>query len=398
VLLVAQMLSTLGRWMQLLGAQWLMVDRAPALVALVTTATSLPVMVFALLGGAWADTFDRRRMMVLTQGGLTVTAAVLAVAALEGRTAAWLVLLLMFLMGTGQALNIPPWQSVAAEVVPPKEMVQAATLTVVSSNIARAVGPALGGAAVILTGIGGVFVLSAACFGLALLFTARSGAVRRPERSGERLFEALWAAARYVGRSTTTQRILLWTCIFVPTNAGLWALLPSVAKNRLGLDAAGYGLLLAMVGAGALVGAVAMPVVKRWWSANLLFAISIGTIGVTTIAATVLPNAWLAGALLLPLGAAYIAVIALLNATLQLLLPPWVRARGLAVFLVAFFATMAAGSAAWGLVANQVGASVAVAISGASLLAFVPLLRWLRFPEPRIAGDAELAGGAASVT
>lgn len=396
-LLAAQLVATIGRWTQLLAAQWLMVDKAPALVALVTTATSLPVMVFALIGGAWADVFDRRRILVLTQGGLTATAAALAVLALSGRAEPWLVLLLMFLMGTGMSLNTPAWQSVASEVVPRDDMVQAATLTAVSANIGRAVGPALGGAAVILTGVGGAFALAAASYGLAVVLTARAGPVRRSDRTRERLTAALWAAARYARSSTTTRRVLLWTGIFVPTNAGLWALLPSVAKGQLHLDAAGYGLLLGMVGAGALVGAVAMPLAKRWWSTNRLFAIAIVTIGVTTIVVTALPSPLLVGALLIPLGAAYIAVIALLNATLQLMLPAWVRARGLAIFLVTFFATMAAGSAAWGLVANRLGASVAVAISGASLLLFAPLLRWAPFPQTRIAEDAELAADVAPV-
>lgn len=391
-LLSAQLVAILGRWMQLLGAQWFFIDEDPSMVALVSTALFLPNVIFAPLAGAVADMTDRRRMVVLTQAGLFVTALVIAALSLLDLTTSWLMLALMFVMGTGIAVNMPPWQSVQSDVVPREHLVQAATLTAVGANVGRAVGPALGGAMVALTGVGGVFAVAAATYGVAFTLTSRVREVPQSQRLRERLGEALRAGSRYTRHSATTRRILLWTFVFVSINSALWALLPTIADRQLDLNAAGYGLLLGAVGAGALVGALLMPAAKQRWSADRVFTLSILAIGASTVGVTLMGSPWLAGLLLLPVGAAYIAVIALLNATLQLMLPSWVRARGLAIYSVVFHAAIGGGSAAWGFLADGIGADTTVAVSGASLLAFVPVSRWLVFPATRIVEDAPLTG------
>lgn len=392
-LLTAQLIAILARWMQLLGGQWFFIDEAPSMVALVSTALSLPTVLFAPIAGAFADMTDRRRMVILTQGCLFVTATAIAVLSIAGLVTSWMMLLLMFLMGTGLAVNMPPWQSLQSEVVPKEQLVQAATLTAVGANIGRAVGPAIGGVVVGLSGVGGVFAVAAVTYGMAFSFTARMGPAPVHDRQRERLGEALKAGNRYVRFSGTTRRILLWTCIFIPVNSALWALLPALANRRLGLNATGYGLLLGAVGAGALVGALAMPSVKTRLSSASLFTLSILTVGLATVGVTVADNAWVVGMLLLPVGAAYIAVIALFNATLQLFLPAWVRARGLAIYTVVFHGAMSIGAAAWGFVADGVGTGTAVAISGASLLAFVPVSGWLRFPATSAVPDDQPVTG-----
>lgn len=391
-LLTAQLIAILARWMQLLGGQWFFIDEKPSMVALVSTALSLPTVLFAPLAGAFADQTDRRRMVVFTQGCLFATATAIAVLSIAGLVTSWMMLLLFFVMGTGLAVNMPPWQSLQSEVVPKEHLVQAATLTAVGANVGRAVGPAIGGVAVGIAGVGGVFAISAATYGAAFGLTTRVGPVPAHQRRPERLGQALRAGSRYVRFSGTTRRILLWTCIFIPVNSALWALLPAVANGRLGLNAAGYGLLLGAVGAGALAGAVVMPAAKARMSSASLFTASILTVGVTTLAITALRNPWLVGLLLLPVGAAYIAVVALFNATLQLLLPAWVRARGLAIYTVVFHGALSVGSAAWGFVADGLGTGAAVAISGAVLLAAVPLSMFLRFPAAEIISDHSFTG------
>lgn len=391
-LLAAQLIAILARWMQLLGGQWFFIDEKPSMVALVSTALSLPTVLFAPLAGAVADQTDRRRMVVFTQGCLFVTATAMAVLSIAGLVTSWMMLLLFFVMGTGLAVNMPPWASLQSEVVPKEHLVQAATLTAVGANVGRAVGPAIGGLAVGAAGVGGVFAISAATYGAAFGLTTRVGPVPVQERRPEPLRQALRAGSRYVRFSGTTRRILLWTCIFIPINSALWALLPAVANGRLGLNAAGYGLLLGAVGAGALAGAIAMPAVKARLSSAALFTVSVLTVGVATLGITALRNPWLVGVLLLPVGAAYIAVIALFNATLQLLLPAWVRGRGLAIYTVVFHGAMSVGSAAWGFVADGLGSGTAVAISGATLLAFVPLTMFLRFPAADVISDHSFTG------
>jgi MFS family permease len=392
IILTAQLIGILGRWMQSLSAQWSLVHTSPALVALVPTAMSVPVVLFALIAGAWADMVDRRRMLILTQAALALTAGSMAMLWFAGFDSAWIVLSLMFMIGTWTAANIPPFQSAASEIVPKEHVVQAATLTAVGANVGRAIGPALAGAVVMAAGIGGGFALAAATYALAWAYTVRVGPLGHQRRSTERFGEAIRAGNRFVRHSTSTQHVLLLTVVFVALNSAAWALLPSYAEGRLGLGASGYGFLLGAVGAGALLGALLMPGLMISWSRNRLFAVGVVLAAAATVGVTFVGDAWMAGLLLVPFGVGYIIVIALTNGTLQLTLPLWVRARGLAFYLVAFHIALAGGSAAWGLAADSVGVRKSIAISGLLLLAVVPMFRWVKVPEGIAEDPADVAG------
>jgi MFS family permease len=390
VLFVSQLIGLFGRWMHLVSAQWFLVGESAAMVALVPTAMSIPLVLFSILAGAWADMSDRRRMLLMTQAGLTVTAGLLAVLMFTSVATPWVVLALVFAMGVWTALNIPPFQSLQADSVPRDQLVQAATLIAVGANIGRAVGPALAGVAIVAAGVGGGFVFAAAAYALSWYFTLRISSGRKREPSKERLGAALRSGGQFVRESTSVKQLLFWTVVFVSANAAIWALLPKIAVTRLDLGASGYGLLLGSVGFGAVLGAFAMPAARQRMSSTQMFGAGIVVIGLATIGVTVIPNAWVVGALLVPLGAAYISVIAQTNGTLNLVLPDWVRARGLAFFVVTFHVALGAASALWGLIANGIGATLTVAISGALLLAFAPLLRWIGIPAAAAAAEIEL--------
>jgi MFS family permease len=378
--------------MQSLSAQWSLVHQSPALVALVPTAMSLPVVLFAVVAGAWADMVDRRQMLLITQAGLALTAAGMAVLWFLGVGSAWVVLGVTFLIGTWTAANIPPFQSAVSEIVPKEHVVQAATLTAVGANIGRAIGPAIAGAAVVAAGIGGGYTLAAVTYAIAWAYMLRVGPLGHRRPSSERLGEAVRAGNRFVRHSVSTQHVLLWTVVFVSLNSAVWALLPSYAEGRLGLGASGYGFLLGAVGAGALIGALVMPEVLRTWTRNRVFAGGVVLTAVSTVGVTLAGTAWLAGLVLVPFGIGYIIVIALTNGTLQLTLPLWVRARGLAFYLVAFHLAMAGGSAAWGLTTNSLGVRTTIGVSGLILLATVPLFRWVKVPEGVAEDPAEITG------
>lgn len=391
VLFVSQLIGIFGRWMHLVSAQWFLVDESAAMVALVPTAMSIPLVLFTIVAGAWADMSDRRRMLVLTQAGLAITACALALLLFTSLATPWVVLALVFAMGTWTALNIPPFQSLQAESVPKEQLVQAATLIAVGANIGRAVGPALAGAAIVAAGVGGGFALAAVAYALSWFFAMRVRGLRGRIESTERLGEAMRIGSRFVRRSKSVKQLLFWTVVFVSANAAIWALLPKIAATRLGLGASGYGLLLAAVGVGAVLGALAMPAMRQRWSSTQMFAGGLVVIGSATIGAAAVPSAWMAGPLLVPLGGAYISVIAQTNGTLNLVLPDWVRARGLAFFVVTFHVALGAASALWGLVATAIGPSLAVGVSGGMLLASVPLLRTIGVPAATVADDTEFA-------
>ncbi|MFD4511129.1 MFS transporter [Streptomyces sp. NPDC058457] len=377
---IAQLVSNIGSWMQTVGAQWLLVGDSAALVTLVQTASSLPVVLLALPSGVIADRFDRRAVLVTAQFAMLAVSGVLAVLAFLDALSPTALLLLTFLLGCGTALMGPAWQAIQPELVERERLGQAAALGAVNMNLARAVGPALGGAVVAAAGAGWVFAFNAASYlGIAavLLLWRRPAAAAAPPAGNEGLLAALYAGRRYVWNAPGVRRILLRTLLFIPGGAALWALLPLTASRSLGLGSGGYGLLLGAVGIGAVGGAFLLPRAHRLLGAN-------GTLGVGALVfAAVLAvlatvhAPWLVALALLPAGLAWIAVLSTLNAAVQTRLPGWVRARGLAVYLLVFQGGQALAAPLWGAVADWLGLSACLLIAGAAmLLSAATVRRW----------------------
>ncbi|MDQ1714089.1 MAG: hypothetical protein QOC60_34 [Frankiaceae bacterium] len=377
---IAGLVSNIGTWMQTVGAQWLLIGRpnSAALVALVQTASTLPVLLLALPAGVLADVFERRRLLIAFQAFQFAVGVGLTVLTIVGQMPPALLLSFTFLLGCGQALWVPAFQSYIPELVPRGLLPSAAALGGVSINLARAIGPAVAGVLVARTGVGFVFAVNAATF---LAFTvvlvfARSPAALRPA-DPERFLPALRAGSRYVRHSLVVRRMLLRSALFVFPGTAMWALLPLIASDRLGMDAGGYGLLLGSVGLGAVGGAVVMPRLRARLSSTQLLALGSVVYGVSLVVLATVDNSWLVGLALLPTGTAWIAVLSSLNASLQVFLPHWVRGRGLSIYQVVLFGGQAVGAVVWGQVAQHAGlqtsflAAAAVMIGGA-----LTLFRW----------------------
>ncbi|MEU6389375.1 MFS transporter [Streptomyces sp. NPDC046939] len=368
---IAQLVSNTGSWMQTVGAQWLLVGHSAATVTLVQTVSSLPVVLLALPSGVLADRFDRRKVLLVSQATMLTVATVLTVLAFQGALDPTRLLALTFLLGCGTAPMGPAWQAIQPELVAREQLGQAAALGAVNMNLARAVGPALGGAVVAAAGPGWVFAFNALSYLaiMAVLLTwHRTGTAQAPAAHREGLLAAAQAGRRYVWHAPGIRRILLRTALFIPGGAALWSLLPLVASRSLLLGSGGYGLLLGVVGVGAVGGAFALPAIRRRLSANATLAV--GTVifaaVLVVLATTQLP--WLAATVLLPAGLAWISVLSTLNAAIQQRLPGWVRARGLAAYLVVFQGGQALTAPVWGVLADRLGLSASLVI-GAVLLA-----------------------------
>ncbi|MGW0998800.1 MFS transporter [Streptomyces sp. NPDC002523] len=376
---IAQLVSNIGSWMQTVGAQWLLVGDSAALVTLVQTASSLPVVLLALPSGVVADRFDRRSVLLTAQFAMLAVSSVLAVLAFMDVLTPVVLLVLTFLLGCGTALMGPAWQAIQPELVERRRLGQAAALGAVNMNLARAVGPALGGAVVAAAGAGWVFAFNAASYlGIAaVLVLWRRPETVSPGAGNERLLAALQAGRRYVWNAPGVRRVLLRTLLFIPGGAALWALLPLSASRSLGLGSGGYGLLLAAVGVGAVAGAFALPRIRRVLGANgTLAAGAVMFAGVLAVLATVRVP-WLVTVALLPAGLAWIAVLSTLNAAVQTRLPGWVRARGLAVYLLVFQGGQALAAPLWGAVADWFGLSTCLLIAGVvMLLSAASVRRW----------------------
>ncbi|RDI67297.1 MFS transporter [Nocardia pseudobrasiliensis] len=360
---IAQLVSNLGTWMQTVGAQWLLVDEpgAATWVSLVQTATTLPVMLLSIPSGVLADLLDRRRLLIGAQAAMAVCAALLTAVTASGRITPLLLLTLLFLLGIGQAMTAPAWQAIQPELVPRNEIPAAAALGSMSQNVGRAVGPAIAGVLVSLVGPTLVFAVNAVSFlgvvGVLILWRRPSDDQDLP---AERPIAALQAGLRFIRASPAVRRVLLRSILFIGPASALWALLPVIAHGRLGLSSSGYGLLLGALGVGAVVGATQLGRLRRALSPTRLLALAAVLFGVATLAAAAVPIAAIVLVALVFGGFSWLVALSTMNSIMQLLLPGWVRARGLSVYQLVFMGGQAVGSLVWGVVAGAYGTTAAL--------------------------------------
>jgi MFS family permease len=380
-LFIAQLTSNVGTWMQTVDAQWLMgsLSRNPLYVALIQTATALPVFLVGFPAGALGDIFDRRRILLTSQTFMLAAAAFLAALTFAGDVTPWLLLALTFAVGLGRALTAPSWQAIQPQLVGRALIPQAAALNSANMNVARAVGPAIGGVIVAAAGAGWVFALNAVSFlaVLAVLFTWRRAPVEKA-LGREHIGGAMRAGIRYVRSAPRMRAVLVRASAFILFASALWALLPIVARGRLGLGSGGYGVLLAAIGVGAVLGAWTLPRARaRWRTDRVVAGASAGFAAVAVVLAWVDSVPAVIAALVAG-GYAWIAVLSSLNSTAQAVLPDWVRSRGLSLYLLVFFGGQALGSLVWGLVVQRSDTRVALSCVAAGLL--LSLLIGRRYP------------------
>ena len=358
-------IATIGTWAQTVGAQWLFVDapNAATIVALVQTATMLPMMMLALPAGVLADAFDRRWLLFGVQIYFIAAALLLAVLTGAGSMPPALLLAFTFAIGAGQAVMQPTWQALIAELVPRSDLAAATRLDMVSVNVARAAGPALAGVVIARWGVPPVFVVTAvAASVLAVILLAW----RRPRvTSGERepFLPALLAGGRYVRNEPVVRRILTRFAFFLVPACAIWALLPLIATQQFGLDANGYGLLFAALGSGAVLAALTLGRVKYRFSSNAIVSMAAIVFGAGLASLVLAANAWVALPLLVVCGYAWTATVSSVIAELQLFLPSWVRARAIAVYLMVFLGSQAVAAPIWGQLTQHAGLRTAVLVA-----------------------------------
>ena len=369
---LASCASNVGTWMHDTSAAWLMTSLAPfpLMVSLMQTATSLPFFLLALPAGALADIVDRRRLLIATQTWMLIGATVLGVSTVAHLTGPWVLLALTFCIGLGNALNAPAWQATTPELVPREELAGAVALSAVSVNVARAVGPALGGLLVAAMGAGWVFLLNAASFVAVIGVLVRwkreiPAASRLPP---EDVPGAMRAGVRYVRHSAPFRAVLVRSAAFVVPASAVWALLPLFARRGLQLSALGYGLLLGCLGFGALVGVVLLPLVRDRVTSDRLLVVSTLVFAAMSTLLAVARVPVVAGVALLVAGVAWIGAMATLTVAAQNAVPGWVRGRALAVALLAVQGGLAVGGVVWGVVAAHAGIPWALVAGGAGLV------------------------------
>lgn len=368
---IASLTSNTGTWIHEVGAGWLMttLDATPEMVAAVRTSMSLPIVFLAIPAGVLADRFDKRRLLIMTQVLLLMVTVALAVLTFTQTITAWGLLALTFTMGLGMVVHVPTWQSAIPELVPRGQIPRAVGLGSVSFNLARTLGPAVGGVLIAIVGIWSTFAINAvsfACVVAVLLFWKR----KTIESSRGRSF---WASTRqgvrYVVVHRVMRNVMVGVALFVLPGSALWSLMPLYAKTTLGWGAQGFGILVGLVGFGAVAGASVLPQFRLRFGSDRLVAGSMCLYAFGLVVMSFSP-AWpiLFPAILL-MGAGWMATLTTLNATAQLTLPPRLRARGMGCYLTVMAGSMAVGSLTWGQIAGAIGLSGAMIVAAMGMIA-----------------------------
>lgn len=386
----------------------------PLMVSLVQAASSLPMFLLALPAGALADIIDKRRFVL----SLEIMIAVFSVLFAYLVTAEWVtpvtLLIFVFLNSSFSALEAPTWQSIVPQLVPKQDLASAVAANSVGVNISRALGPALAGVIIVGFGIAAPFWMDAFSNAgvIAVLFWWRSKGQQRHALPAEKFRSAIRAGLRYARFNRPLRSTLARAVGFFLFASAYWALLPLVARTQLRGGPELYGILLAGIGAGALLTAFFLPRLRSRWGPNGLVSCGEAGTALTLV---------LFGAAYAPLtavlasfiaGASWIIVLANLNVSAQVALPDWVRGRGLAMYVMVFFGAMTAGSVAWGEIAGVVGLAPAHFIAAAGALLAIPLTRhWklqtsaqldlapsMHWPDPIVTQSVEEDAGPVMVS
>jgi MFS family permease len=376
---LASLVSNLGSLVQSVGASWLMVSltKSSDIVALVQAASALPVMLLAMPAGAIADIWDRRVVMLISQGFMVAIAAILAAVAYFGAITPWTLLGLTFLLGCGTALYAPAWQTSVTDFAPREQLAAAVALNSVGLNIARTAGPALGGAIVASAGAPAAFLFNVLSYVALITVLARwrRPVVRHP-LPPEGVGAAMAAGLRYVRLSPLLTTTLLRSLVFGLLGSALWALLPLVARDLVGGGALTYGFLLGAFGVGAVLGALGSTQLRARRTTEWIVSAGSASFGVATLVVAASPWLVLTLPALVLAGAAWVLTLSTFNITMQISAPRWVVGRAVAIYQMAAFGGIALGSWIWGLWAEHASLVSSLAVAGVLLLASVGLQRW----------------------
>ncbi|SDD69525.1 Predicted arabinose efflux permease, MFS family [Sphingomonas sp. YR710] len=374
------MASNFGSLIQSVGASWMMASltASPQMIALVQASTSLPIMLLSLWAGAVADSLDRRKVMLMAQGFMLVVSVILSLGAWYGMLTPWLLLLFTFLIGCGTALNGPAWQASVGEMVPRSALPSAVALNSMGFNIARSIGPAIGGMIVAAAGSAAAFLTNAASYVGLIVVLTRWRRVAPPRLlPRERIGDAMVAGVRYAAMSPSILVVLGRASLFGLAASAVPAMMPLVARDIIVGGPLTYGLLLGGFGIGAVGGALMSGRLRSRVSVEMVvrlatIALAIGEAGTAT--SRLLPLTVIA---LTVAGAGWVLALSTFNVSVQMASPRWVVARALSLYQMATFGGMAIGSWICGLIADHHGPVIALYVATAvQICGLVPGLRW----------------------
>jgi len=376
----ATLLSNFGVWIQSVAAAWLMTSIAPTVdfVAWVQAATALPPLCFTVLGGVLADRFDQRLVFLTAQ--LIVLSVAILLSALDhaGLMTPWLLLGLTFALDSGSSLRYPAYQTTIGELLPREQLQSALVLASIGWNIARALGPGLGGLIIAVAGVPAAFAANALCnvyiIGVLLSWYWKAP-LSKPKADGQSLLSQLIAGFAHVHATATIRATMLRCFVFTGFASALWSLLPLVAKRMPSGGASTYGLMLGGLGVGALIGASMIGWMRHNWGLRRLFAAATLALALTVLALAAVSSIYILLPILALGGFGWMVALSTFNVVVQLAAAESFRGRAISVYYIALFGGLALGSWAWGHVAEGAGVDWGLYGAAAGLLASLLLYR-----------------------
>ena len=330
-----------------------------------------------LLAGALADLAERKTLLFWSQTWMLLMATLLGVLTICGLTTPWVLLAVTFALGLGGAISLPAWQATVQDIVPKQWVTSAVSLNSISFNVARAVGPALGGMLVAAAGAGFAFLVNAASYVAVLCAVSSWKPEPRPQRKiTEDIFGAIRAGFRYLLHAPRLQAPIIRAAAFNLCAAAVWPLLPLLARDVLKTTATGYGLLLASFGLGSITAAILVPRLRSRFRLDLILAggALLGALSFVGLSFTV--NMVEAAIALFFSGASWVGVLINFNVAAQTAVPAWVRGRALAFYLLVFQGVLAVDGVLWGYLAGVLGTSQCFAVAAIGLVLGLALIRF----------------------
>ncbi|MER8488903.1 MFS transporter [Mesorhizobium australicum] len=410
----ASLVSNFGGLIQGVGAAWMMttIATSPYQVALVQASTTLPIMLFALVAGAIADSFDRRKVMLVAQTFMLVVSVLLTAFTYLDLITPWTLLAFTFLIDSGTALNSPSWQASVGDIVPRNKVPAAVALNSMGFNLTRSVGPAIGGIIVAAAGAAAAFAANAVSYvGLIVVLARWKPDLPASTLPRESLGAAMGAGLRYVAMSPNIGKVLVRGAAFGFSAGAVLALLPLVARDVVKGDALTYGIMLGAFGIGAVGGALISVRLRQLLSSETMVRCAFAGFAACAFNAAVSQHAWQTSLGLLVGGACWVIALSHFNVTVQMATPRWVVGRVLSVYQTATFGGIALGSWIWGVVADAHGAETALIAAAIAMLAggaiglVLPLPQQQvlnldplnRFKEPHLALDLKPRSGPIAI-
>ena len=381
---IAALLLYIGAAMYDVGASWLMTSLAPnpLFVSLITTATTLPIFLFAIPSGALSDIFDRRIILIIACAYMLIISMILGMLTLVGVTSPMVLLIFTFALGAGMTMIRTPIIPIMSGLVSSSELPAALTLSAVAGNLGRIVGFAVGGFIVAIVAPWAVFFLNSASFiGMIIVLSRlpkKSQINQQSSLPPENIIRAIRAQIRYIRYSQASHVLIVRAGLFTLCSSALLSLLPILAKHDLGLDSTGFGLLLGSFGLGAIIGGIViLPKLRSKISVESLIIGSIGLLAIVIFAMGYIRDFTILCVIMGIGGVAYITIISKFYTIGIKSAPRWIGARVLAIYLLILNGGLAVGSVIWGSMANTLG--IQITLSVASLALGVTILAKKRY-------------------